>query len=670
MNKLQFALQMLSASNDAHIPKANVPRAFEKPFAHYWTAASHNSYITGDQLTGRSSADAYRRQLLQGCRQVEIDCWDGHRGPIVTHGGTFCSVETFEAVVEAIAECSFVTSELPVVLSLEMHCSPAQRHQLATLLIHHLGDVLLLFDEIRRRDYTEISPSSLTRRVLVKGKVKLPRKSKVKVNPPRNFDRVCRETSSSTLEGHVHRETSNNVDADSKYFDKSFCISQKGRATRTCDTAEDTGSRATARRSSMSQHAKSVIKKFQKPTKASDASLYTSCLAVRSGDLSDAMQCVPPNTPLPILSVNERRLLDMLGLSRVDQYLIEGLQVQDIPSAISGDHVMLSEDQLSTRTSARLAADPPPQVGHLQRLTARWLMRPYPHGLRFSGKNMNPLPGWLVGAQSVTLNMCQNDLPVQLHHALFYGSGGYVLKPQEMLTHTMASPAESMDMQSYWPQLRERYHRTTVEVLSLHNLPKGNERRPRYGGSRAACHQYEPELSGFAAPPDNLPPSVPSLKISLHPIGGFCAVSKSLPISHTVENEVSIAASDGNGLNAQFNQEVHCISAEPDATILRVCVLDYGEEVAYETSMIGHLRRGYRIFQLRSKLGTRIELCSLLVRLTFGDEINIWATSRQMRLQLWKNSQRSLEPLTNEEERACAPATSRLPLAIDVKDAS
>ncbi|KAL1522821.1 hypothetical protein AB1Y20_017790 [Prymnesium parvum] len=190
------------------------------------------------------------------------------------------------------------------------------------------------------------------------------------------------------------------------------------------------------------------------------------------GDLSDAMQCVPPNTPLPILSVNERRLLDMLGLSRVDQYLIEGLQVQDIPSAISGDHVMLSEDQLSTRTSARLAADPPPQVGHLQRLTARWLMRPYPHGLRFSGKNMNPLPGWLVGAQSVTLNMCQNDLPVQLHHALFYGSGGYVLKPQEMLTHTMASPAESMDMQSYWPQLRERYHRTTVEVLSLHNLPK------------------------------------------------------------------------------------------------------------------------------------------------------------------------------------------------------
>jgi len=32
--------------------------------------------LLGDQLTGVSTADAYRRQLLQQCRHLEVDCWD------------------------------------------------------------------------------------------------------------------------------------------------------------------------------------------------------------------------------------------------------------------------------------------------------------------------------------------------------------------------------------------------------------------------------------------------------------------------------------------------------------------------------------------------------------------------------------------------------------------
>ena len=76
------------------------------------------------------------------------------------------------------------------------------------------------------------------------------------------------------------------------------------------------------------------------------------------------------------------------------------------------------------------------------------------------------------------------------------------------------------DDDDYWPPARETLHRMTIDVLSLHNLPKRRERRPRYDGSRGACHNYHPELSGNPAPPDNLKPSTPELTLSLHPIGG------------------------------------------------------------------------------------------------------------------------------------------------------
>ena len=175
---LHFSLRLLDPSNDAVAPprEGRTADMLDQPLSHYWNACSHNSYIIGDQLTGLSSADAYRRQLLLGFRCVELDCWDGPRHPVVTHGNTFCTTVTFAAVAEAIAETAFVTSELPVILSLEMHCSPPQQRQIAEILVAHLGKALLSHDELlemAKGRATELSSRDLKRRVLLKGKIKL-----------------------------------------------------------------------------------------------------------------------------------------------------------------------------------------------------------------------------------------------------------------------------------------------------------------------------------------------------------------------------------------------------------------------------------------------------------------------------------------------------------------
>jgi hypothetical protein len=89
---LGFELLLRDASNDAADVAALAVLDESLPLYAYFIDSSHNTYLVGNQLTGRSDADMYRRVLAAGCRCVEIDLWDGDDGePCVTHGGTLTS---------------------------------------------------------------------------------------------------------------------------------------------------------------------------------------------------------------------------------------------------------------------------------------------------------------------------------------------------------------------------------------------------------------------------------------------------------------------------------------------------------------------------------------------------------------------------------------------------
>jgi phosphatidylinositol phospholipase C gamma-1 len=72
------------------------------------------------------------------------DCWDGQDGyPFIYHGHTMTSKIKFRDVVKCIKEHAFVTSEYPVILSIEDHCSLPQQRKMAESFQEIFGDMLL-----------------------------------------------------------------------------------------------------------------------------------------------------------------------------------------------------------------------------------------------------------------------------------------------------------------------------------------------------------------------------------------------------------------------------------------------------------------------------------------------------------------------------------------------
>ncbi|KAL7819319.1 phospholipase C [Trichoderma aethiopicum] len=552
-----FLAFMTSSHSSAVLPVKE--EDFSWPLASYFISSSHNTYLTGNQLSSDSTTGAYTNVLLRGCRCVEIDVWDGDESdaesssssssssssesetsddeaaaknaalkeqkkkekrekkkagwssqlrskmdkmsiskkvdkmqekatekvaelqeamtsnnkqesvePRVLHGYTLTKDIRFRDVCQAIRESAFVASEMPLIVSLEVHCSAAQ--QLAMVAIMKEVWDGLLVTEPESAVESLPSPEELRRKILIKVKY---------VPPGTPLDKV-----------------------DTVSSEQQQTVSGAAPPPKPAKTIQELARMA----------------------------IYTHGVTFKGWAQPEA------SMPTHIFSISEKKFIDY------------------------------HEKQWAT----------------LFNHNRHYLLRAYPAGTRIGSSNLNPAIFWGGGAQIVALNWQETDEGMMLNEGMFTGTGGYVLKP-EGYRSKLTSKEDTSPTTSPITIARKTVS-LAFTFLSAQNLPLPPD---------------EKSDKGFK----------PYIKVELHVEASKNSHAES--DGHVHDSEYKVRTKTHKGCDLDLAGERLEFKAIPglveELTFVRFTVRDeeFGRDdlAAWACVKLDRLGQGYRFVHLRNKKG-------------------------------------------------------------------